>query len=100
VKSTVRIVFNITQNQEDEKGTVWQHSWAAIRYNFKSDLNFHTTKSCNGKMSLEMYRDQILEPIVKPWLERGDDFVLEEDNDSGHGGGTSKKGNMEKEAQS
>jgi len=28
---------------------------------------------------------QILEPVVKPWLERGDDFVLEEDQDSGHG---------------
>lgn len=32
-----------------------------------------------------MYRDDILEAIVKPWLERGDDFVLEEDNDSGYG---------------
>jgi len=38
----------------------------------------------NGKMSLQVYKNQILEPIVKPWLERGDDFVLEEDNDSGH----------------
>jgi hypothetical protein len=42
-------------------------------------------------MSLEVYRDQNLEPIVNPWLERGDDFVLEEDNDSSHGGGASKK---------
>jgi hypothetical protein len=83
-------------NGEDEKMNVRQQSWAAIGYNFKSDLNFHTTKSRNGKMSLEVYRDQILEPIVKPWLERGDDFVLEEDNDSGHGGGASKKGNIVK----
>jgi hypothetical protein len=36
-------------------------------------------------MTQRVYIDQILEPIVKPWLERGDDFVLEEDNDSGHG---------------
>ncbi|KAF1946295.1 hypothetical protein EJ02DRAFT_496461 [Clathrospora elynae] len=43
----------------------------------------------NGKLSLKVYRDQILEPIVKPWLERGDSFILEEDNDSGHGGGSS-----------
>jgi hypothetical protein len=47
-------------------------------------------------MSLEAYRDQILKPIVKPWLKRGDDFVLEEDNDSGHGGGASKKENIVK----
>jgi predicted nucleic acid-binding Zn ribbon protein len=53
-------------NWEDKKVNVWQHSWVAIGYNFKSDLNFHTTKSCNGKMSLKVYRDQILEPIVKP----------------------------------
>ncbi|KAF1934605.1 hypothetical protein EJ02DRAFT_471768 [Clathrospora elynae] len=53
--------------------------------------------SKNGKMSLEVYRDQILEPIVKPWLVQGDDFILEEDNDSGHGGGASKKWNVVKE---
>ena len=29
----------------------------------------------------------ILEPIVKPWLEAGQEFVLEEDGDSGHGTG-------------
>ena len=39
----------------------------------------------NGKMSLQVYRDQILEPVVKPWLMEGHDFVLEEDGDSGHG---------------
>ncbi|KAF1945309.1 hypothetical protein EJ02DRAFT_476471 [Clathrospora elynae] len=47
-------------------------------------------------MSLEVYRDQILEPIAKPWLERGDNFVLEEDNDSGHGRGDLKGGNIVK----
>ncbi|KAF1942480.1 hypothetical protein EJ02DRAFT_443979 [Clathrospora elynae] len=85
-----------TLNREDEKKNQRLHSWAAVGYNFKSNLNFHTTKSRNGKMSLEVYRDQILEPIVKPWLERGDNFVLEEDNDSGHGGGDSKGGNIVK----
>lgn len=28
------------------------------------------------------YVAQILEPYVKQWLERGDDFILEEDRDS------------------
>ncbi|KAF1960716.1 hypothetical protein CC80DRAFT_523056 [Byssothecium circinans] len=32
-------------------------------------------------------KDSILKPIVKPWIDRGDDFVLEEDNDSGHSTG-------------
>lgn len=36
-------------------------------------------------MSHEVYVE-ILEKEVKRWLERGDDFVLEEDGDSGHGG--------------
>ncbi|KAK6363297.1 hypothetical protein TWF730_011363 [Orbilia blumenaviensis] len=63
------------------------HAWAAIGYNFKSELVFYTTANSNGKMSQAVYIDAILEPIVKPWLEAGQDFVLEEDNDSGHGTG-------------
>ena len=38
-------------------------------------------------MTHQVYIDAILDPVVKPWLERGDDFVLEEDGDSGHGTG-------------
>ena len=38
-------------------------------------------------MTHQVYIDAILGPVVKPWLERGDDFVLEEDGDSGHGTG-------------
>ena len=41
----------------------------------------------NGKMTHQVYIDAILDPVVKPWLDRGDDFVLEEDGDSGHGTG-------------
>jgi hypothetical protein len=55
-----------TLNREDKKKNKRLYSWAAIGYNFKSELNFHTTKLRNGKMSLQVYRDQILEPIVKP----------------------------------
>lgn len=36
-------------------------------------------------MSQQIYRDVILEPVVKPWLEAGQSFILEEDGDSGHG---------------
>ncbi|KAN0101622.1 MBOAT, membrane-bound O-acyltransferase family domain containing protein [Hyaloscypha variabilis] len=67
------------------------YAWAAIGYNFKSKLYFYDAGNSNGKMRHRTYRDQILEPIVKEWLEYGaaDDFVLEEDGDSGHGYGSS-----------
>ena len=46
-------------------------------------------------MSHRVYIDSILEHVVKPWLsdvKRGriDPFVLEEDGDSGHGGGSKR----------
>ncbi|KAF3919989.1 hypothetical protein ABW20_dc0101063 [Dactylellina cionopaga] len=74
------------------------HAWAAIGYNFKSDLTFYTTGNNNGKMSNSVYINQILEPIVKPWLEAGHDFVLEEDNDSGHGTGAKSEAARWKQA--
>jgi len=40
----------------------------------------------NGKLTLKVYLEQILKPIVKPWIENHPRFVLEED-DSGHGTG-------------
>lgn len=55
-------------------------------YDFKSDLTFHDVPgNTNGKMSPQMYVNQILEPVVKPWLLQKQDFILEEDGDSGHG---------------
>lgn len=39
----------------------------------------------NGKMSGQVYVDSILEPVVKQWLDKGDDFVLKEDGNGGHG---------------
>ena len=57
-------------------------------YNFKSDIHFYDVPgNMNGKMSQHMYINQILEPIVKLWLDAGEKFVLEEDEDSGHGPG-------------
>ncbi|KAK4100945.1 hypothetical protein N658DRAFT_74700 [Parathielavia hyrcaniae] len=64
------------------------HAWAAIGWNFKSDLHFYEVPgNSNGKMSMQIYRDDILEKAVSPWLARGDQFVLEEDGDSRHGTG-------------
>ena len=41
-------------------------------------------------MTHQVYIDSILDPVVKQWLDRGDDFVLEEDGDSGHGTGKTR----------
>lgn len=70
----------------EQKSTRREHAWAAIGFDFKSDIMLYDAKSPNGKMSHEVYVNQILEPVVKKWLQRGDVFVLEEDGDSGHGG--------------
>jgi hypothetical protein len=62
------------------------HCWAAIGFDFKSDIYFYNVPgNSNGKMTQRVYIDSILDPIVKPWIQAGHDFALEEDGDSGHG---------------
>ena len=75
---------------EAEKNAKRKHGWAAVGYQFKSPIVFYDSGNKNGKMSLKTYYDQILEPVVKPWLDdvragRSKPFLLEEDGDSGHG---------------
>ncbi|KAF2023194.1 hypothetical protein EK21DRAFT_95113 [Setomelanomma holmii] len=87
-----RVRFSDKTEEKDDREKVLKrvHAWAAIGHNFKSDLTFYEIKSnTNGKMTQRACIDQMVEPVVKPWLERGDDFVLEEDDDSGHGPGKS-----------
>lgn len=61
------------------------HAWAAMGYDFKSELIWYNASNKNGDLAMQAYIDQILEPVVKPWLDRGDQFVLEEDGAPGHG---------------
>jgi hypothetical protein len=76
------IQTNPPQEDSDKKRI---HAWGAIGYNFKSPLVFYDILSnSNGKMTQKAYIQQILDPVVRPWIERGDDFVLEEDGDSGY----------------
>jgi hypothetical protein len=72
------------------------HCWAAVGYDFKSPLVWYDVPgNSNGKMSLQVYHDHILEPVVGGWLREGHSFVLEEDNDSGYGGTSkAKKANI------
>jgi hypothetical protein len=68
------------------------HCWCAVGHDFKSKLTlYNVAGNTNGKMSQRVYIDQILEPVVKPWILAGHNFALEEDGDSGHGPG---KGNI------
>jgi hypothetical protein len=78
---------------KEEKGEPVEryHVWAAVGYDFKSAVHFYQVPTnTNGKMCLETYRDEILEKVVGPWLDDGQQFVLEEDGDSGHGTGRNK----------
>jgi hypothetical protein len=83
-----RYCENCIQTNPDQKDTDKKrvHAWGAIGFNFQSPLVFYDIPSnSNGKMTQKAYINQILEPIVKPWIDAGHDFVLEEDGDSGHG---------------
>ncbi|KAL6818204.1 hypothetical protein GGI42DRAFT_338023 [Trichoderma sp. SZMC 28013] len=54
-------------------------------YNFKSNLyKYHISSNNNGKITAAYYRNHILSKVVKPWLDKGIDFILEEDRDSSH----------------
>lgn len=64
------------------------HAWAAIGWNFKSELYLcEVLGNTNGKMSMQIYRDEVLKKVVGSWLSRRDQFVQEEDGDYGHGTG-------------
>jgi hypothetical protein len=70
------------------------HCFALVGWNFKSPIYFYDSGNQNGKMTHKAYIEQILEPVIKPLLEQGKDFVLFEDRDSGHG--TSKNNPVRK----
>ena len=69
------------------------HAWAAVGWDFKTDLIFYEPGNSNGAISHEVYVNQILEKEVRKWVEQGDDFVLEQDGAGGHGGGPNAREN-------
>ncbi|KAF1815700.1 hypothetical protein P152DRAFT_383623, partial [Eremomyces bilateralis CBS 781.70] len=81
--------------ERDDAEKLKVYAWAAVGYDFKSPLTFYeipTNK--NGKMTQDVYPKEILQMEVQEWVDRGDFFVLEEDQDSGHAPPRSrKKGN-------
>ena len=91
-KPSIRYRYDNLQHRlstsKDDKHPLRKHCWAAVGYNFKSDIIFYDVPTNkNGKMTQKVYIDFILELVVKPWLEEKQEFVLEEDSDSGHGTG-------------
>ena len=83
-----RYCFDCMQEGKETPESVQKryHCWAKVGWNYKSDLYFYEVPgNNNGKMSQRVYIDSILEPVIKPCLEVGERFVLEEDGDSGHG---------------
>ena len=73
-------------DESKEKNQKRVHGWAAAGHDFKSDMHLYDVSgNTNGKMNQKVYLKTILQPIVKPWLDRGDDFCLKKNGDSGHG---------------
>ena len=76
--------------KEEDKHTA--HFWGAVGYDFKMEnlFEYQIPTNSNGKITQPFYHDNILQGIVKPWMEEvsnglRDSFILEEDGDSGHG---------------
>ena len=65
-------------NEPVEKDKKRHHCWAAVGHNFKSEIYFYEV------VGQQVYINQILDTIVKPWIQAHQDFVLEEDADLGH----------------
>ena len=89
-KEDIFRTFNVTRRQflEDNASSRRLHNEPDHEHNFEFEIYFYEVPSNkNGKMSQQVYIDQILEPIVKPWIQTHQDFVLEEDGNSGHGPG-------------
>jgi hypothetical protein len=56
-------------NRDDKRDWETCHIWGAVGYNFKSDLTFYNTPgNQNGKLSLKVYCDSILKPVVSHGL--------------------------------
>jgi hypothetical protein len=64
------------------------HFWISIGWNHKTIIEY-TTPSSNGKMTQAVYLDTVLKGPVQKWLDNNESFLLEEDQDSGHGTSTS-----------
>ncbi len=59
------------------------HCWARLRYSFKSDIIFYEMlENTKGKMSLQVYMDQILKQVIQFRLMKKPGFALEKDSDS------------------
>ena len=73
--------------QNPDKDQIHLHAWAMVGWNYKSPLIWYTASKNNndGKMSQQTYIDTILDPVVKPLLEAGEDFIMEEDRDAVYG---------------
>lgn len=67
-KSDQRYCMNCIQKRDlsKNKNVKRQHCWAAVNYNFKSNIHFYdVSENSNEKLSLKIYLKNILKSIVK-----------------------------------
>lgn len=77
--------FNCIQHKKisTEKEKKSFYCWVFVDYSFKLDLTFYkVVENTNEKMLLDVYKNQILELVIKLWLLEGQDFLLKADDNS------------------
>ena len=92
-KSNTRICVNCIQHVVEkfkkERNLKKKHVWIVVNYNFKLNMMFYDVfDNINDKMTLQMYRNQILKLVIKSWILeiRANEisFTLKKDDDSNH----------------
>ena len=79
----------MTSESKENREMKRKYVWTIMNYNFKSNLTFYNVfDNNNNKMTISVYRNCILESIVKLWIMKIKNnktfFTLEEDDDSEH----------------
>jgi hypothetical protein len=62
--SPIAVVRGSNREPEDRKRF---YCWAAVGWNFKSDICFYDSGAENAEMTQGEYIEEILEPIMKPY---------------------------------
>ena len=94
-----RYCLDCETEELDEQKADWEkkgfHCWVMVGWDYKSDLVFYEIPgNSHGLLNQKVYIDSILEPVVRPLLERGDKhWIMEETGDYGHGSGSTERGN-------
>lgn len=83
VKYIILTIFSIKKSLKKDRKYFYYET--IVSYNFKLDLIFYNVlENTNKKILLKVYKNQIFELVVKPWLLKCQNFVLKKDSNNGY----------------